>query len=50
MNLVQPGTVKTTRRQKLFEKLASQEGLTMELGLSKEALEASRPTLSGRYR
>jgi len=27
VNLVQPGTVKTARRQKLFEKLAIQEGL-----------------------
>jgi NAD(P)-dependent dehydrogenase (short-subunit alcohol dehydrogenase family) len=30
VNLVQPGTVKTSRRQKLFEKWAAQEGLTTE--------------------
>lgn len=30
VNLVQPGTVKTLRRQKLFEKWAAQEGLGMQ--------------------
>jgi len=30
VNLVQPGTVKTTRRQKLFEKWATLEGVTTE--------------------
>lgn len=30
VNLVQPGTVKTSRRQKLFEKWAAQESLTTE--------------------
>ena len=30
VNLVQPGTVRTQRRQKLFEKWAGQEGLAVE--------------------
>lgn len=30
MNLIQPGTVRTQRRQKLFEKWAGEQGLGME--------------------
>src|SRR5579872_1602392 len=37
VNLVQPGTVKTSRRQKLFEKWAAQEGLDVEEYISRAA-------------
>jgi 3-oxoacyl-[acyl-carrier protein] reductase len=37
VNLVQPGTVRTQRRQKLFEKWAAQEGLGVEEYISRAA-------------
>ena len=37
MNLVQPGTVKTQRRQKLFEKWAGQEGIAIEEYINRAA-------------
>ena len=37
VNLVQPGVVKTTRRRKLFEKWAMQEGISVENYIEREA-------------
>ena len=37
MNLVQPGTVRTHRRQKLFEKWAAQDGLDVGEYISRQA-------------
>ena len=37
VNLVQPGTVRTQRRQKLFDQWAAQEGLDVEEYLSRQA-------------